>query len=209
MKVSAALALLLLFLTPELHAQEAPQGSRKLILSGQVFDQATRPLPDVRVGLRGSKRFVRTDNDGRFALDVSAEPPLKKDASNAYGYVEFDKDGYLGQTVPIEGLSILDRSVTEILPPIRVTEGQTEFTARMSMNHTLPPISPDADFSLISPLRWKKYFLELEARHDTDLTEQVLFQAYVPKHAKRLKAVFLLNSARHRLNRSATPSCLC
>ncbi len=82
--------------------------------------------------------------------------------------------------------------MTEILPPITVTEGQTEFTARMSMNHMLPPISPDAHFSLISPLRWKKYFLELEARHDTDLTEQVLFQAYVPKHAKKLKAVFLL-----------------
>ena len=184
-----AVVLLALLLAPQLRAQE----HRRLALSGQVIDREAVPLADVRVDLRGTRNFAKTDRDGRFILDLGYDGSLKPDATTkAYAFIEFDKDGYLGQTLAIDDLQALDQPVTETLPPVLASEDRAEFTARVGMNHTLPPISPVPNSALIEPVRWTKYFAQLDTRKDDGLTEQVLFQAYVPKNTKKLRAIFLM-----------------
>jgi pimeloyl-ACP methyl ester carboxylesterase len=188
-------AALLLFPLPrgELFAETRMAATSQHILKGRISDAGDHPLAHVRVGLRSDGAVAHTDQTGQFTLLLSAGRPLTKGNGDVDDYLELDKDGYLGKTVNIQELSFFDRPLVEKLQPNPVTEDRAEFSTRMSMDYILPPISPDAQFSLISPNQWKNFFASMDSRKKNGFTEQVVFQAYVPKGARKLKAVFLLS----------------
>lgn len=177
-----------------LSAAEPPSATPvQYLLKGRVVDSADQPLAEVRVGLRSARVVTHTDADGRFALTFKPDKPLSKDRTNTYEWIEFDKEGLLGQTIEIRELAIFDKPLKVILQPIPVTADRAEFTARLSMGITLSPIPAPKDFSLIPDEQWQQWLATLDARKQTgDDTEQVVFQAYIPEEAKKLRAVFLL-----------------
>lgn len=79
------------------------------------------------------------------------------------------------------------------LEPNPVTEERAEFSARISMEYSLGGVSTDESFNLIPAGEWQKFFANMKGRKGDEPMEQVVFQAYIPKDAKKLKAVFLLS----------------
>ena len=163
-------------------------------LKGRITDARDNGLPDVRVALRAAGAITHTDGSGRFSLTFSSGRPLIPDKNKVYDYLEFDKDGYLGRAIPIQTLSIFDHPIAETLHPNPLTEDRAEFSRRMSLGYTFPQemTRTPKDFSLIGDEQWKKAFALMDAAKKDGPTEQVFFQAYVPKHVKKPKAVFLL-----------------
>ncbi len=160
-------------------------------LKGRISDDASHPLADVRVGLRQAGVFAQTDASGQFTLEYHPAKPLVKDRTSIFEDVEIDKDGFMGRTLNIKDLAFFDQPLNEKLAAVAATPDRVEFTARMGMNIILPPISTDKGFSLITPEQWQKWLAGMGSRKD-DRTEQVVFQAYIPASAKKLKAMFLL-----------------
>lgn len=164
-------------------------------LQGRVSDAGGHPLADVRVGLRSNGAFARTDAKGQFSLTLNPSRPLTKDRTNVYDTLELDKEGYMGRAIEIKDLALFERPLMEKLEPVTASEDRAEFTVRMSLDNTLPSISTDKEFSLIGAEQWKSFFAGMDARKPQvgeDRTEQVVFQAYIPKDAKKLRAVLLL-----------------
>lgn len=177
----------------------APTGAEPLAaagpytLRGKILNTADQPLAAVRVGMRGAGVAVETDAKGEFSLVFKPERPLTKGSTNAFEAVELDKDGYLGRTIDIKDLAFFDQPLVEKLLPPPVTADRAEFTTRMSVGITLPAISTDKSFSLISAEEWQKWLESMSGRKVAGArTEQVVFQAYVPMTATKVKAVFLL-----------------
>ncbi len=185
------LVLLLIPLTALCADNPAPAVSLP-ILKGRISDSSNHPLTDVRVGLRSNGAFAHTDQDGQFTLTSNAGRPAAKDRTNVYDYIELDKDGYLGRTINIQDLSFFDHPMAEKLDANPITEDRAEFSTRMSVDYIFPPIGPDKQYTLISAEQWQKFFAGMDAKKKDGPTEQVVFQAYIPKDAKKLKAVFLL-----------------
>jgi pimeloyl-ACP methyl ester carboxylesterase len=170
---------------------------RPLTLQGRISDSSDRPMADVRVGLRSNGVSAHTDQNGQFTLTVNSIRPLTKDRTNVYDYLELDKDGSMGRTIDIKDLSFFDHPLAEKMEPVVTSEDRVEFTARMSVDIVLPPISTDKQFNLIGADQWKSFFAGMDSRKprtaaDEGPTEQVVFQAYIPKDAKKLKAVLLI-----------------
>lgn len=163
-------------------------------VQGRISDEAGQPLAGVRVGLRANGVFAETDAEGNFVIKVNPARALTKDRFNAYDNLELDKDGYMGRTIEIKDLAILAKPLAEKLDAVVVKEDRVEFTARLSTEYTLPPISTDKEFNLIEDDKWKTYFAGMETRtpRADGPSEQVIYQAYIPKNAAKLKAVFLL-----------------
>ncbi len=175
-----------------LHAADPVTATSQRTLKGRIADGSDRPLDHVRVGLRASGAFTHTDAMGQFTLPINAGRPLAKDRTNVFEYVELDKDGFLGRTIDIKDMAVFDKPMTERLEPNPITEDRAEFSVRMSMDHLFPPIAPEKDFSLINATQWQNFFASMDGRKKGGLTEQVVFQAYAPKAAKKLKAAFYL-----------------
>ncbi len=184
-----------LFLIPlaALCAENPAPATTPQTLKGQILDANDHPLADVRVGLRSNGAVAQTDQNGQFTLTVIAGHPFTQDQAKAYDYVELDKDGYLGRAINIPELSFFDHPLAEKLEPIPITEDRAEFTTRMSVDYIFPPIGADkTTWSLISAEQWQKFFASMDSKTRDGRTEQVTFQAYIPKDAKKLKAMFLL-----------------
>lgn len=185
------LALLLIPLAALCEENPAPV-TGPLVLKGRISDSGDHPIADVRVGLRSNGAVAQTDQNGQFTLTLKAARPLTKDQAKAYDYLELDKDGYLGRTINIQELTFFDHPLAEKLEPNPITEDRAEFSTRLSMGYILPPISTDKQFSLIGAEAWQKFFASMDSRKMDGPTEQVVFQAYIPKDVKKPKAVFLL-----------------
>ncbi len=162
-------------------------------LSGKISDTSDNLLPDVRVALKRAGVVTNTDGNGKFSLSFTSDKPLVKDKKEVYDYLEIDKDGYQGRTVNIPDLSFFDKPVAEKLEPNPIGEDNVGFSTRMSLDYTYPPIRVDADYSLISESKWKDFFAGMDGKKKDGPTDRVYFHAYVPKNAKKLKAVFLLS----------------
>lgn len=163
------------------------------LLKGKILNNADQPMVNVRVGLMKAGVSVETDAKGEFALAFKPQKPLTKDNTNTYESVELDKEGFMGRTIDIKDLADFDRPLIEKLAPPAVTADRAEFTTRMRLDITLPPIAADKDFSLIPMERWQQWLAEMNARKRADgRTEQVVFQAYIPATARKLNAMFLL-----------------
>lgn len=161
-------------------------------LKGRIVDQNDRPMSDVRVGLRANGAVTQTNQNGEFTLTLRTEKPFTLDQTKSYDYVELDKDGYLGRTIDIKDPAFFDQPLAGKLEPNPVTEDRAEFSTRLSMEYILARISTDKQFNLIANEEWQKFFASMQGRKGEGPTEQVVFQAYIPKDAKKLKAVFLL-----------------
>jgi len=173
-----------------------PVETSRYTLKGRITDEREQPLADVRVGLRSANAATQTDAQGRFVLEFTAAQPLVKDKTNAYDYLELDKDGYMGRTINLVDPAAFERPVAEKLEPVIVTEERAEFSRRMSLGFTLPVNTPalqkfDSTSPDLSEAEWARFFSAMEARKQDGPTEQVFFQAYVPKEVAKLKAVFL------------------
>jgi hypothetical protein len=164
----------------------------QLTLKGRILDNNDHPIANARVGLRSNGAVAQTDQNGLFTLTLNADHPFTRDQTKVYDYVELDKDGYLGRTINIQELSFFDHPMAEKLEPNPITEDRVEFSTRISMGYIFPPISPDKQFSLISAKQWQKFFTSMDNNKKDGPTEQVVFQAYIPKDVTKLKAVFLL-----------------
>lgn len=184
-----------------IHAQQPAPASapaaadvQPTALQGRIADADDRPLAGVRIGLRANGAFAVTDADGKFTITVNPSRMLTKDRTNVYDNLEIDKDGYLGRTIEIKDLAFFKQPLAEKLAPVAATEDRVEFTARLSTDYTLPPISTDKEFNLIPTDKWKAWFAAMDVRtpRADAPTEQVVYQAYIPKDAKKLRAVFLL-----------------
>lgn len=187
-------AMLLASLAPLPAAEPPPAAAGPFVLHGKISDSADHPLADVRVGFRSAGVATETDAKGHFTLTLTPSRPLTKDNTNTLEWLELDKDGYFGRTIKIQDLAFFSKPLSEKLALNPVTEDKAEFTLRMGLDHLLPSISPDKDFSLITAEQWGKFFAELDGRKQNPegRTEQVEFQAYIPKDTKKVKAVFLL-----------------
>lgn len=187
----ATLGLVCAFSVPS--AEPVAAGAAGYELKGRVTDAAGSPLAGVRVGFRAAGTATETDAVGGFVLRLPAGRPLTPDRTKVYEHVEVDGEGWLGQTVELRDLAMFDQPLEVKLAPPPVTEDRAEFTARLSLDITLPSISAPKDFSLIAEADWQKWLAGMDARTPAaQRTEQVVFQAYVPKAAARLKAAFLL-----------------
>ena len=165
-------------------------------LRGRITDGRGQPLADVRVGLRTANAVTQTDAQGHFTLEFT--PPLApvKDKSTAYDFLEFDKEGYLGRSINLTDPEAFAKPLDEKLEDDVLTDERAEFSRRMSLGFTLPVNTPALQkFDSISPdvseAEWARFFSAMEARKQDGPTEQVFFQAYVPKEVVKLKAVFL------------------
>lgn len=185
------IALLLAFAS-SLMAAEPAAGPATYTLTGKITDQAGQPLEDVRVGLRTAGGETHTDAQGEFTLTVSATRPLSMDNTKTYDAVELDKDGFMGRSIDIRDLALFEKPLNEKLLPYPVSDDKAEFTRRMSLDHLLPAISPNKEFDLISADQWRKFFAGMDGAKKGGRTEQVVFQAYIPKGVSHLKAAFLL-----------------
>ena len=186
------LALLLLACSLARGADPAPPSAVPLILKGRITDANDHPLAEVRVGLRSNGAFTQTGANGEFTLTTNTGHPFTKDQAKNIDYLELDKDGYLGRAVNVPETSFFDQPLSEKLEPISVTDDRAEFTARISMGYIFPPIGTDKQYTLIDAEKWKAFFATIDSRKKEEPTEQVVFQAYIPKDAKKLRAVFLL-----------------
>ena len=164
-------------------------------LKGRITDADNRPLADVRVGMRSAGASTTTDSNGQFTLSFSNRYVPHQDKHLPYDCVEIDQDTYLGQTVEVHDLSFFEKPLVAKLKPDLVTEDYAEFSRRMSVGYILPPGKPRVpkDFSLVSDDEWKKAFAISDATSKEGPTAQVFFQAYAPKNAAKLKAVFLIS----------------
>lgn len=189
--MNSALVFLSSLLAAALSFAAEPTPSGLFTLKGRITDNAGQPLADVRVGLRQAGVSVQTDASGQFTLEYRPAKPFVKDRAGILEDVEIDKDGFMGRTLNIKDPAFFDQPLNEKLAPVEATADRAEFTTRMGMNIILPPISTDKSFSLIPPEQWQKWFASMSDRND-DRTEQVVFQAYIPARAKKLKAMFLL-----------------
>jgi hypothetical protein len=165
-------------------------------LRGRITDARGQPLAGVRVGLRTANAVTQTDAQGHFALEFT--PPLApvKDKSNAYDFLEFDREGYLGRSINLTDTEAFTKPLDEKLEADVLTEERAEFSRRMSLGFTLPVNTPvlqkfDSTSPDLSGAEWARFFSAMEARKQDGPTEQVFFQAYVPKEVVKLKAVFL------------------
>ncbi|MEJ0086745.1 MAG: hypothetical protein WDO72_13745 [Pseudomonadota bacterium] len=190
MKLRLARTLFSLLLFPLLVLAAADPAARTL--KGRIVDQDDHPLPDVRVGLRSHGAVTQTSQSGEFTLVVRSDKPFTQDQAKPYDYVELDKDGYGGRAIEIRELTFFDKPLAEKLEPNPISEGRAEFSTRISMDNSLADLSTDKSFHLIPAREWQKFFASMESRKGDGRTEQVVFQAYIPKDAKKLKAVFLL-----------------
>ncbi|HYF35558.1 MAG TPA: hypothetical protein VD994_09740, partial [Prosthecobacter sp.] len=172
--------------------QEALEVGGSHVLKGRIVDEGDRPLSGVRVGLRIVGAVGETDAEGKFALPLKLERELEKDNTQTYEWVELDKEGFLGKTIEVKELEFFGREMKESLGPVVVTEEKAEFTMRMAVDDLLPSISVGKDFALITNETWEKWLAGMGERKKTGRTEQVVFQAYVPKGVAKVKAVFLL-----------------
>jgi pimeloyl-ACP methyl ester carboxylesterase len=99
----------------------------------------------------------------------------------------------MGRSIDIRDLALFSQPLHVKLLPCPVTEDRAEFTRRMDLDHLLPSISPNKEFSLIAPEKWQNFFASMDAgKKGGGRTEQVVFQAYIPKGVQKLKAAFLL-----------------
>jgi hypothetical protein len=164
-------------------------------LKGTISDADDHPLPAVRVGMRSVRASTTTDSNGHFILSFSNRYLPNPDKNKPYDCVEIDKDAYLGQAFEVRDLSFFDKPLVAKLKLNPLTEDWAEFSRRMSVNYILPHGTPrpPKDFSLISDDEWKKTLASIEGMGQEGPTEQVFFQAYVPKKAAGLKAVFLIS----------------
>lgn len=166
------------------------------VLQGCLTDAEAKPLADVRVGLRSTALVTQTDATGHFTLSFSPPLPLVPDKDKAYAALELDKEGYLGRTVLFKDLITFEQPVNEKLEPNPLTEDRAEYSRRMSMDYTFPLNTPGVKFSSNSPDisagEWERFFSTMDARKKDGATERVNFQAYIPKGASKLKAMFLL-----------------
>jgi hypothetical protein len=89
-------------------------------------------------------------------------------------------------------LPLLARAA-DLSAPTAITDERAEFSAQISVDHMLGVVSPDASFDLISAGEWRKFFADMASRHGDARAEPAVVQAYIPKAAKKLKAVFLLS----------------
>lgn len=186
-------SLWLAFVSSAEAAESAAPGAASHELKGRVTDAAGAPLAGARVGFRAAGTATETDATGGFVLRLPAGLPLTPDRAKVYDYVEVDCEGWLGQTVELRDLALFEKPLEVKLTPPPVTEDRAEFTARLSLDITLPSISAPKDFSLIADAEWQKWLAGMDARTPSaQRTEQVVFQAYVPKAAARLKAAFWL-----------------
>lgn len=193
MKHLTSLLIVLLLAAQALPAQAPkPTAPAQYTLKGRISDAAGRPLAEVRVGLKVAGGVTHTDAGGLFTLALRAGHSPTKDKSNAYDYLELDKEGYLGRTINLQELTAFTQPLAEKLEPNPLTEDRAEFSTRLSLAHIFPPISTDKQFSLISAEQWARFFASMDTQKQDGPTEQVFFQAYIPKNAKKLKAVFLL-----------------
>jgi pimeloyl-ACP methyl ester carboxylesterase len=181
---------------PAAGSASPPAEAVRQTLVGRITDGRGQPLPDVRVGLRTANAVTQTNAQGRFVLEFT--PPLApvKDKKDPLDYLELDKDGYLGRTINLADAEAFAKPVDEKLEPEILTDERAEFSRRMSLGFTLPVNTPALQkFDSISPdlsgAEWTRFFSAMEARKQDGPTEQVFFQAYVPKEVVKLKAVFL------------------
>jgi hypothetical protein len=181
-----------ILLCPLVRADEIKATATQYTLKGKISDENGTPLAGVRVGLRMAGLATQTDHDGQFTLLTHAGPPLSKDKANAFEYLELDKDGYMGRTINIQEPAFFDHPLSEKLSLNPVTEDRAEFTARISMDHIFHGIGHDKEYSLITSEQWQTFFAGLNKMKKDGPTEQVVFQAYIPKDSKRLKAMMLI-----------------
>ena len=148
-----------------------------------------------------AKVVTETDGNGRFTLRFSSDKPLVKDQKEfnraAYDYLEIDKDGYLGKTVNIKDMSFFEKPVNEKLSPEVISEDRAEFSRRMSTDYAFTFNGKilknfDADSPDISAADWNRFFTAMDSRKKDGPTEQVFFQAYIPKNVKKVKAALLI-----------------
>jgi hypothetical protein len=192
MKLPMKRALFSLLLLPLIAFGAENPASHSRTLKGQILDQNDRPIAGARVGFRANGAVAQTNQDGEFTLTLRSDKPLTQDQTKSYDVVEIDRDGYFGKSIDIKDLSFFDRPLAEKLSPPPVTEDRAEFTTRISVDYILARISTDKQFNLIPADQWQPFFASMQGRKGDGPTEQVVFQAYVPKDAKKLKAVFLL-----------------
>ena len=191
-------------------ANSATATRQNYTLQGVVSDANDHPFSGVRIEFPAAKfigyqlenqlqtrgSVATSDANGRFTLTFSSDRPLVKDKNNHYAAIDFDKEGYLGQTIDISDLAFFKKSVAVKLQPNPITEERAEFTRRISLDHTFPVNSPELQkFSTTSPSLtaddWERFFSTMDHRTKSDITERVTFQAYIPKNATQLKAMFL------------------
>ena len=176
-------------------AQAADKTQRTL--TGRITGEGDHPLAEVRVALKTAKVVTQTNADGQFTLDFVSDYPSALDKGKAYDALDLDKEGYIGQTIDIKDLSYFDKPVAEKLKPTLVTEDKVEYSRRMSMGHVFPNGSAelpkfDAQSPDISAADWKRFFDAMD-NHKADAPEErVNVQAYIPRAATKLKAMFLL-----------------
>ncbi|NLD54212.1 MAG: hypothetical protein GX652_06080, partial [Burkholderiaceae bacterium] len=150
-----------------------------------------------RVALRRSGAETRTDGNGRFELPFRWTAPEKPGPKGEIEFLELDKDGYQGRSVPILAEDWFSRPVAEKLEPNPVSETLAGFTVRMrtagSIHGMARRLGADPNQPIpVEKLREGLAMARRSAANDSR-DDRVEFYGYAPVGVPKLRAVFLVS----------------
>lgn len=164
-------------------------------LTGRIMDPSDNWLPDVRVALTRAEVVTHTDGNGLFSLTWTHAEPLTADKRGVFDFLELDKEGYMGRSVPIEDLSTFTEPIVERLEPNPIGKDNVGYSERLPANHSLHGLTRRLDIEPGDPISAETFeqLYNREARGQGERRQRVEFHAYVPPDVETVKAAFLIS----------------